>query len=171
MIDDPDDDLRVALAAADPVGSAPMDPVTSPRARELMERTMRTDPTTEQPVAPASPPMVLLLSGDDATLSCVPFSELPRSLAETAIAFAGEVSAVSDGEVRLRVTRWYRGGEAATVVLRTGEKQLDGLLGPLDLQAGKNVLIAANEGSVSRCGLSGPADPQLQAVYDEVFGG
>ena len=46
-----DDDLRAALAAADPAGSADLDPLTSPRARELLERAMTSDLST--PIAPS----------------------------------------------------------------------------------------------------------------------
>lgn len=36
------DDLRARLARIDPAGAGPVDPVTSPRAQELLERTMQT---------------------------------------------------------------------------------------------------------------------------------
>jgi hypothetical protein len=43
MTESPNDDLRARLSRLDPIGtSAPVDPVTSPRAAELMERAMRT---------------------------------------------------------------------------------------------------------------------------------
>lgn len=42
-----DDELRNRLAAADPQACAPVDPVTSPRAQELLERIMITDTHTD----------------------------------------------------------------------------------------------------------------------------
>jgi hypothetical protein len=48
MSNDADADLRAQLAGIDPVGGLPVDPVTSPRAHSLLERTMQTiDDVTE----------------------------------------------------------------------------------------------------------------------------
>ena len=55
MTNDQDDDLRARLARLDPMpSSTPVDPSTSPRAQELLERVMlttehATDPTTASP--------------------------------------------------------------------------------------------------------------------------
>jgi hypothetical protein len=208
-----DDDLRAALAAADPVrstdlhaddldaaglapaGSAPagFDPVTSPRARELLERIMASpttepspatehSPSTEQSpttepsrttrasptritgtgssarpaaamrrpwLAAAAAAVVLggggaaylassdeaapggspgrelalaLPGGDPALQSCLPVSA--EVLAPLPVAFAGTATAVADGEVRLEVDRWYRGGDATTVLLRNPGRRL-----------------------------------------------
>jgi hypothetical protein len=42
-----DDELRNRLARLDPQADAPVDPITSPRAQDLLERTMSTDTLTE----------------------------------------------------------------------------------------------------------------------------
>lgn len=42
-----DDELRARLARLDPQATAPVDPITSPRARHLLEHTMTTEPTTD----------------------------------------------------------------------------------------------------------------------------
>jgi hypothetical protein len=43
-----DDELRTRLARLDPQASAPVDPITSPRAHELLERIMTTDANTDE---------------------------------------------------------------------------------------------------------------------------
>lgn len=203
-----DDDLRAALAAADPARSADLDPLTSPRARELLERAMTSDlstpiaPAPEEParrsrtpwLAAAAAAVVLagagltyLAVGDDpepsgggelvlavpdvdpVSMSCLPVSA--DVLDDLPVALAGTVSSVDAAEVRLEVTRWYRGGDAGTVVLRNADERLQALLGTPDFQVGQDYLVSSGDGSISVCGLTGPATPELQAAYDEAFGG
>lgn len=205
-----DDELRAALAAADPARSAALDPMTSPRARELLERAMTSDlstPTTTGPTRAARPSRTPWLAaaaaavvlagagaaylaavGDDPapagsggelvlaapdvdpiSLSCLPVSA--EALAGLPVALAGTVSSVDAAEVRLDVTRWYRGGDVGTVVLRNAEARLQALLGTPDFQVGEDYLVSASEGAISVCGLTGPAGPELQAAYDEAFDG
>ena len=202
------DDLRAALAAADPVRSADLDPSTSPRARELLERTMAaptTAPTTvnqatERPSTPSRRPWLAaaaaavvlagggaaylsttgsqdapaggqlalnLPAGDLLSQSCLPVSA--EAVAALPVAFAGTATAVADGEVQLEVDRWYRGGEAGTVVLTAPGGDATLLVGATDFQPGEQYLVSADQGTVSVCGLTGPASPELQAVYDQAF--
>ena len=44
-----DDELRDRLARLDPLAHVPVTSVTSPRAQELLEQTMLTDPQTDTP--------------------------------------------------------------------------------------------------------------------------
>ena len=207
-----DDDLRAALAAADPVRSADLDPMTSPRARELMERAMahpvltdagseptaaRTPTPTRRPWLAAAAAAVLLAGGgaahlaaggepapggtsggelalalpggDPAMMSCLPVSA--ETLGALPVAFAGTATEVTDGQVRLEVERWYRGGDAATVLLRNPGEDMQALLGATDFAVGEDYLVSADQGTVSVCGLTGPASPELQAVYDAAFPG
>jgi hypothetical protein len=203
-----DDDLRAALAAVDPVRSTDLDPMTSPRARELMEHAMATPTTdlrtdgsaaagssTRRPwLAAAAAAVVLagggaaylasggdpapsggrelalaLPAGDPAAMSCLPVSA--DTLGTLPVAFAGTATAVADGEVRLEVDRWYRGGDAATVVLRNPGQDAQALVGAADFQEGEDYLVSADQGTVSVCGLTGRASPELQAIYDEAFAG
>jgi len=80
-------------------------------------------------------------------------------------------TAVGEGEVRLEVDRWYRGGDAATVVLTAPGGDAPALVGATDFQQGEQYLVSADQGTVSVCGLTGPASPELQAVYDQAFPG
>lgn len=208
------DDLRAALAAADPVRStdldAPFDPLTSPRARELLERTMATPtlttpgpadrsagrPSDRRPwLAAAAAAVVLagggaaylttsgpqeapagggelalaLPGGDPALQSCLPVT--PEAVAALPVAFAGTATAVDDGQVRLEVDRWYRGGDATTVVLSAPGGDAPALVGAAEFTEGEQYLVSADQGAVSVCGLTGPASPELQAVYDQAFPG
>ncbi len=108
-------------------------------------------------------------SVDPVSLSCLPVSA--ELLADLPVALAGTVSAVDAAEVRLDVTRWYRGGDAGTVVLRNADARLQALLGTPDFQVGQDYLVSARAGSITVCGLTGPAGPGLQAAYDEAYGG
>ena len=211
-----DDDLRAALVAADPARSADLDPLTSPRARELLERAMTSDLITPTPApspdaAPSRRPWLaaaaaavlvmgagatyLATTGNDptggpaggpsggevvlalpvvdplTTMSCLPVSEGMSALAQMTVALAGTATAVSEGEVRLDVSRWYRGGDAGTVVLRNAPEQQQSLVGATDFAVGEDYLVSASDGSVSVCGLTGPVSPDLQAAYDQAYGG
>ena len=106
---------------------------------------------------------------DPLTMSCLRVS--PEALAALPVALAGTVTAVDPAEVRLDVTRWYRGGDAGTVVLGNADARLQALLGTPDFSVGQDYLVSASGGSISVCGLTGPASPELQAAYDEAFGG
>ena len=210
-----DDDLRAALAAADPARSTDLDPLTSPRARELLERAMTSDLITPAPapspqpalsrrpwlaaaaaavlvvgaggtylattdVEPAGAPsggpsggevVLTLPGGDPMTMSCLPVSEGKAALEQMTVALAGTATAVSDSEVRLDVSRWYRGGDVGTVLLRNAPEQQQALVGATDFAVGEDYLVSANDGSVSVCGLTGPVSPELQAAYDQAYGG
>lgn len=187
-----DDELRAALAAADP---AP--PSVPPLSRELLERTM-TLPATSPAVdlvrkrmwLPAAAAIVaaaagayaltsggeqtelqLALPGGDGAMmaSCVPVEA--QFLADMPVALAGTVTDVSGNEVRLEVTRWYRGGDAGTVVLTNLSPDMQALLGATDFRAGQDYLVSASDGTVNACGFSGPASAELQSVYDKAFPG
>jgi hypothetical protein len=53
-----DDELRNRLARLDPQADAPVDPITSPRAQDLLERSMTSTDTPSNPLndSPAGPP-------------------------------------------------------------------------------------------------------------------
>ena len=190
-----DDELRAALAEADPAPRS-----VPPLSRELLERTMTSTletpvdaPARRRPWLPAAAAAVvvaaaagayaltsggeptetrLALPGGDGTsmMSCMPVEA--RFLADMPIALAGTVTAVSDEEVRLDVTRWYRGGDADAVVLTNLSPDMQALIGATDFRTGEDYLVSAtSEGAVNACGYTGPASADLQQVYDEAFGG
>ena len=127
--------------------------------------------TTGSPDAPAGGGQLALAlpAGDPLSQSCLAVS--PDAVTALPVAFAGTATAVTDGEVRLEVDRWYRGGDAATVVLTAPAGDAPALIGATDFQQGEQYLVSADQGTVSVCGLTGPASPELQAVYDQAFPG
>lgn len=116
----------------------------------------------------AGPPLVLTLGAEDLMASCAVLD--PAILGATSPAFAGTATAIDGEIVTLTVDRWYAGGdEATTTVELTAQAGMEALIGGFALETGEQYLISATEGSVNFCGLSGPASPELQAVYDQAF--
>jgi hypothetical protein len=117
---------------------------------------------------PAGPPLALSLGENDALASCIQVS--PEVLAEAPLAFSGTVTTVAGETVTLEVDEWYVGGDAAVVEL-TAPAGLEALIGTVDFVEGESYLISAYDYTVNYCGFSGPATPELQAVYDQAFPG
>lgn len=117
--------------------------------------------------APSS--VVLAVAPADAMASCLPVSA--EFLKDMPVALAGTATAVSPQEVRLEVDRWYAGGSADVAVLRPTTTEDQALVGGTSFTVGDRYLVSASEGTVSACGYSGPATPDLQQVYDEAFPG
>lgn len=121
-----------------------------------------------EPDVVAAPPLELSLGESDALASCaVPSAEM---LADAPVAFAGIATTVDGEKVMLTVDEWFAGGDSATVQL-SAPAGLVALIGGIDFVEGDQYLISAYEGTVNYCGFSGPASPELQALYDEAFGG
>ena len=68
----------------------------------------------------------------------------------------------------LDVDRWYAGGDADRVQLRGADQSvaLDGV----EFVVGEDYLVTAAEGVVQVCGVSGPATPELEQLYDGWYG-
>ena len=84
---------------------------------------------------------------------------------------SGTVTAVGDGTVTLDVSKWYAGGDADQVVLSTADLGLRWRSTASSSSQGGEYLVAVLDGQVLTCGLSGPADPVLAAIYDGWFAG
>lgn len=188
-----DDQLRRRLAESAPP-SGPVDPVTSDRARALMEDIMST--TATQPrTQPRSyrlvgalvaalilvvggyavfgglgsdpEPLALTAEGGDATASCLPFDVATLSTMSTA--FAGTVTGLTDTTATLEVDRWYTSGEAEVVEIAY-TPGFEALIGTPVLEEGQPYLITATNGVVNGCGYSGPATPEYEAQFEQAFG-
>lgn len=203
-----DDQLRARLARLDPMPrSTPVDPSTSPRAGERLERLMLTaEPTVpngrrtpsaqywRRPVVLAAagvaaatigigalgvingsttnpPPVaaqtVLSLKAQDGTTmsSCLPFTlDILRGFP---VAFAGTVSAVDGNTVVLDVDRWYRGGTADQVAVTNNAGVVS--IGGVEFVKGKRYLVTATDGTVTGCGYSGEANPDLEKLFGQAF--
>jgi hypothetical protein len=93
------------------------------------------------------------------------------TLASFDTAFAGTVTALGDGTATLAVDQWYAGEEAGTVTVATPSKDLEDLLMAVDFQEGRSYLVSATDGRVTLCGFTAEENPDLQALYDEAYGG
>src|SRR5262245_38894482 len=82
------------------------------------------------------------------------------------LAFAGTVGEVTDSSVTVDVDHWYKGGDADVVNLAIAEGN-DVALDGIAFTSGERYLVAASGGTVSSCGLSGPASPELEAIYTD----
>jgi len=123
-------------------------------------------PTTES--APPGKLKVLELNtgSEDVTAMCMQIS--PGLIADTQVAFKGTVQTSEGGIVTLTIDQAYKGTDAqmATLVAPDGTQAL---IGGVTFEPGRQYLVTATDGTVNYCGLSGPATPELQALFDEAF--
>jgi hypothetical protein len=112
------------------------------------------------------PPLELALGANDVMASCLPLDA--AILADMAPAFAATATSVDGQTVTLDVDRWYAGGDAGSVVLHA-PAGMQALIDGFDFEVGAQYLITATDGSVNYCGYSGPATPELAAVYAAAF--
>lgn len=122
----------------------------------------------DAPDVSTEPALELSLGSADAMASCIAVDA--TTLATMPMAFAATATAVDGELVTLEVDRWYRGGEAEVVQLRSTSGQA-ALIAGFDFEVGQEYLVSASEGTVSFCGFSGPATPELTALFDEAFPG
>jgi hypothetical protein len=118
-----------------------------------------------------SEPSVLALSTGDVDpvmMSCL--APDASVLTPSPVAFRAVVDTVEGEQVTMSVDTWYKGGDADVVEL-TAPAGMEALIGGLDFVPGETYLVSANDGVVNYCGLTGPATPELQAMYDEAFPG
>jgi hypothetical protein len=115
----------------------------------------------------AAGPLELSAGGGDAMASCLAFD--PARLAEMPVAFEGTATAVEGDRVTLKVDRWFKGGDAAEVVL-VAPQGLEALIGGIPFAVGGQYLVSATDGQVNYCGFSGEATPDLRAGFEAAFG-
>jgi hypothetical protein len=116
--------------------------------------------------------MALEAPGGDPTMIGMCMRLDAEALRPVPVALAGTVTSLSDKTVTLHVDRWYKGGDADEVTIALPPGDVSPALVPgVDFAQGKRFLVTATEGTVNGCGFSGPAEPELQKVFDEAFGG
>lgn len=121
----------------------------------------------ETPPVAEGPPLELNAPGNDVMASCIMFS--PEELEKVAeLAFAGTVTSVDGSSVTLTVDEWFRGGDAAEVVLNAPQG-LEALIGAIPFTVGDEYLVTAQGGNVNYCGFSGPATAEYRAAFEEAF--
>lgn len=108
--------------------------------------------------------------GGPAMNSCMMFDV--SILKDMSPAFAGTVTSVSADSVTIDVDHWYTGGSADVVTLSqlnpSGPVSIEG---GVTFEQGKRYLITAAEGTVNGCGYSGEATADLEAAFNQAFGG
>jgi hypothetical protein len=118
----------------------------------------------------ASSSLALTVPAQDTMAMCMQVSpELLRDADQ--VAFEGTVTKLDGRVATLSVDRWYAGEEVDEVVVTGAAENEVALLGGVIFEDGGHYLISAIDGEVRSCGLSGEATPDLQAIYDEAFGG
>lgn len=116
-------------------------------------------------------PTVLELSGgetDPMMMSCIAIDS--TIIAQSPVAFRGVVDTIEGDVVTLTVDEWYQGGDADVVTI-SAPLGMEALIGGIAFEPGQAYLVAAENGVVSYCGMSGPATPELQQLYDGAFAG
>lgn len=112
--------------------------------------------------------MDLALPSSDVMASCLPVSA--DLLAPVPVAFEATAAEVDGEAVTLEVERWFAGGDADLVTLRAAGG-MEALIDGFEFEVGERYLVSAVEGTVNFCGFSGPATPELTALYDDAFAG
>ena len=128
------------------------------------------DPEVAEPVTtqPDELTVLELSSGnDDVMASCMVVDA--SIIAQNQIAFRGTVTMAENGVVQLTVDDAYVGVDEQVVTLSAPEG-MEALIGGVAWEVGAPYLVSAWEGTVNYCGQTGPATPELQAIYDEAFG-
>lgn len=98
--------------------------------------------------------------------SCLMFSV--DILKDMPLAFAGTVTEVSDGAVKINVDHWYKGGDADVVTVAVPPANTS--VGTVEFAQGKRYLVTATNGTVNSCGYTGEATPDLVKAFDQAFG-
>jgi hypothetical protein len=102
--------------------------------------------------------------------SCIRFDV--SILKDMTPAFAGTATAVSDGSVTFAVDHWYTGGDADVVtVTQPGSSEPISIEGGVTFEQGKRYLVTAANGVVNGCGYTTEATPDMEAAFNQAFGG
>jgi hypothetical protein len=117
--------------------------------------------------APTTEVLALPDEGGITTGSCLAVT--PEGLSSQEKAFAANAIAVDGDTVTLEVTERFA-GEVADRVEVTQLDAIDSDFSSVSFEVGGSYLVAAGDGLVRGCGLSGTDSPELRAVYDAAFG-
>jgi hypothetical protein len=105
---------------------------------------------------------------DPTMMMCLPVTDyIPEP---GLVGFKGTVTAATDTTVTVEVTKWFAGGDADVVELNTTDVAIPALDG-VEFVVGGEYLVTVLDGQVLTCGLSGPADPVLEGIYEGWFAG
>jgi hypothetical protein len=85
------------------------------------------------------------------------------------MAFEATVVSIADGVVTLQPTTVYTGEVGDEVTVTGAVTPLGSIEGEVDFEAGQSYLVAASDGQIRGCGLSGPVSPALKALFEAAF--
>lgn len=126
------------------------------------------DSSPAEPGEPATGTVTALTApGAQAGRCMMPSADV---IAQQEVAFQGAVTSIEDGTVVLDPTAFYAGEETETVTVEAPAEALQQLLVAVDFEVGETYLVSASDGQVTLCGFTGPATPELEALYAEAFG-
>ncbi|MET8564059.1 hypothetical protein ABZV75_27105 [Streptomyces flaveolus] len=112
--------------------------------------------------APTAAPLVLTVRQDGGGARCAaPTVEVLRT---NTTAFEGAATSVTGDRVTFRVSHWYRGDDASTVVVKRA-KQLEGVT----FTTGEHYLVVARNGTVTPCGGTVGAESGTRQLYRQAF--
>ncbi|HSV41125.1 MAG TPA: hypothetical protein VLI04_20355 [Nocardioidaceae bacterium] len=123
----------------------------------------------DEPAPRALTTTELTVAGDDITQMCMAVTADSIRAADQAL--EGTATEVTDGRVVITVDNWFKGGDTDLVALTPADPDLVALVGAIEFVEGEKYLIAAGDGQVSSCGLTGVYEPTLAALYAEAFPG
>lgn len=123
----------------------------------------------ESPIAGEKPSVTTVTVPSGGTGKCMALNV--DVLRAQEFAFAGTVTQLTDNQATLEVSRWYRGEQTDTVVVRAPEVDLQSLLGAVEFVEGKDYLVSGTGSSVTLCGFTGPQSPALATLYDQAYAG
>lgn len=92
-----------------------------------------------------------------------------EAIARQPLALEATVVGIDDGLAVLEPVRFFAGRATDRVEVAAPTQGQQALLGSVALEEGGRYLVAAADGRVLGCGLSGPAEPELAELYAEAF--
>ena len=84
-------------------------------------------------------------------------------------AFEGTVTAMTEDEATLEVSKTYAGEAVGSVTVSVPGQDMSDLILAVDFEQGETYLVSSVDGEVSVCGLSGPKDDLLEGLYQEAY--
>jgi hypothetical protein len=155
--------LGAVVASRDDDGDDIATPVTA------TPSTGAPDVTSIATTLPDTPTVLELQTGtEDLLASCAVIDA--SIVAQAPVAFKGTVTSADGDVVQLTVDEAYAGVTEQAVTL-TAPEGMEALIGGVAWEVGQTYLVTAYDGVVSYCGQTGPATPELQAIFDQAFPG
>lgn len=114
----------------------------------------------------AEPTVTRLEPGEETGRCMTPTAE---ALARQPLAFEGTVVGIDDGVAVLEPVEFFAGRATDRVEVAAPTESQQALIGSVALEEGARYLVAAADGRVVGCGLSGRAEPGLAEMYAEAF--